>query len=133
MMKNSIKASHLYSIFTRRGLIHLNKCRNHDHLTRGLGDYLDPPYETSNLLYSIDTKLAKIPCTLHTLQGYNAHLVLSAAQERHSDVSFIVNNTKKYISFKIAGVKFIDSAQFMLALFDKIVKNLRDEDFKETI
>ena len=132
-MKNSIKASHLYSIFTRRGLIHLNKCRNHDHLTRGLGDYLDPPYETSNLLYRINTKLAKSPCTLHTLQGYNAHLVLSAAQERHSDVSFIVNNTKKYISFKIAGVKFIDSVQFMLALFDKIVKNLRDEDFKETI
>ena len=132
-MKNSIKASHLYSIFTRRGLIHLNKCRNHDHLTRGLGDYLDPPYETSNLLYRINTKLAKSPCTLHTLQGYNAHLVLSAVQERHSDVSFIVNNTKKYISFKIAGVKFIDSVQFMLALFDKIVKNLRDEDFKETI
>ena len=133
MMKNSIKASHLYSIFTRRGLIHLNKCRNHDHLTRGLGDYLDPPFETSNLLYRIDTILAKSPCTLHTLQGYNVHLVLSAAQERHSDVSFIVNNTKKYISFKIAGATFIDSVQFMLALSDKIVKNLRDEDFKETI
>ena len=94
---------------------------------------MGPPHETSILLYRIDTKLAKSPCTLHTLQGYNAHLVLSAAQERHSDVSFIVNNTKKYISFKIAGVKFIDSVQFMLALFDKIVKNLRDEDFKETI
>ena len=44
----------------------------------------------------------------------------------------IPNNTEKYISFSLDQLRFIDSAQFLLASFDKLVAANKPEAFKIT-
>ena len=46
---------------------------------------------------------------------------MQAISKVEGKVSCIPNNTEKYISFSLGQLRFIDSAQFLLASLDKLV------------
>ena len=54
-------------------------------------------------------------------RGYNSHLLMQAISKVEGRVSCIPNNTEKYISFFLGQLRFIDSAQFLLASLDELV------------
>ena len=103
------------------------KVRDHDHLT---GEYRGPAHNLCNLQYRINPEKVKIPCIIHNLKGYDAHLILSAVKQHHSEVNCIPNNMEKYTSFTVGGVTFIDSCQFMQSSLEQLVSNL--DAFPET-
>ena len=103
------------------------KVRDHCHLT---GEFRGAAHNSCNLLYRIKPDNVKIPCVMHNLKGYDAHLILSAVKPRHGKVECIPNTMEKYTSFTIGGVTFIDSCQFMLSSLDQLVNNL--SEFPET-
>ena len=98
----------------------------------------------------------EIPIFVHNLKGYDAHLLFEElGSSTDGNLSVIVTNNEKYVSFavtqkftpeEIAMMKddttarktkpwkltFKDGCQFLLASLDKLVKTLRDEDFKHT-
>ena len=47
-------------------------------------------------------------------------------------ISCIPNNTAKYISFSLGQLRFIDSAQFLLASLDKVVAANESKAFQIT-
>ena len=63
--------------------------------------------------------------------GYEAHLILSAFKPRHGKITVIPNNMKRYTSFTINDVTFIDSCQFMLSSPDKLSSNSSKDQFRE--
>ena len=76
-------------------LFHLDgekRCRDHDHLT---GKYRGPAHGRCNLQYRIDPNKVKIPCIIHNLRGYDAHLILSAVKPHHGNITVIPNNTER--------------------------------------
>ena len=95
--------------------------RDHDHLT---GEYRGAAHSSCNLQYRINPDKVKIPCIIHNLKGYDAHLILSAIKPHHGEVKCIPNNMEKYTSFTVGGVTFIDSCQFMQSSLDQLVSNL---------
>jgi len=103
--------------------------KDHDHLT---GKYRGAAHNKCNLNYRIKAKDVKIPCVIHNLRGYDAHLILSAAKPHHGEITCIPNNMEKYCSFTIGGVTFIDSCQFMMSPLDKLANNLSPDQFRET-
>ena len=103
------------------------KVRDHDHLT---GEYRGPAHNICNLQYRIDPEKVKIPCIIHNLKGYDAHLILSAVKPHHGEVKCIPNNMEKYTSFTVGGVTFIDSCQFMQSSLEQLASNL--DAFPET-
>ena len=48
------------------------KVRDHDHLT---GKYRGPAHSNCNLQYRINPEKIKIPCVIHNLKNYDAHLI----------------------------------------------------------
>ena len=106
------------------------RVRDHDHLT---GDYRGPAHNSCNLQYRIKPLKVKIPCFIHNLRSYDAHLILSAVKPRHWKISVIPNNTEKYTSFTIRDVTFIDAMQFMMSSTEKLSKNVTDDKLKETL
>ena len=46
-------------------------------------------------------------------------------------MSFLPNNTEKFISFSIGNVIFKDSLQFIQSSFDELVKNLVKKELSE--
>ena len=96
----------------------------------------------------------------HNLSGYDAHLFIKNLGVSEGEIDCIPSNEEKYISFtknveverKMEIVKdenggereeekevvitkelrFIDSMKFMNSSLDKLVKNLTDDDFKNT-
>ena len=61
------------------------------------------------------------PVVFHNLRGYDSHLLMQAISKVEGRVSCIPNNTEKNISFSLGQLRFIDSAQFLLASPDKLV------------
>ena len=57
----------------------------------------------------------------YNLRGYDSHLLMQAILKVKGRVSCIPNNTKKYIYFSLGQLRFIDSAQFLLASLDQLV------------
>ena len=57
---------------------------------------------------------------------------MQAISEVKGRVSFIPNNTGKYISFSLGQLRFIDSAQFLLSSLDKLVAANPPEAFHIT-
>jgi len=96
------------------------KVRDHDHLTRL---YRGPAHSICNLQLRIDPKRVRIPVILHNLKGYDSHIIISAIEQHHGNVSCIPSNSEKYISFNIEDVVFIDSLQFMCSSLDRLAKN----------
>lgn len=78
-----------------------------------------------------------VPIIFHNLKGYDGHLLMLAFNKeavKGDNLCAIATNAEKYISFsfKPAGagckLRFIDSAAFLQASLDTLMKNLPDEE-----
>jgi hypothetical protein len=49
------------------------------------------------LAWRIDPKKYTLPVYFHNLKGYDSHLIISAAQERHGRIRVVPATTEKYI------------------------------------
>ena len=111
--------------------IHNNeiKCRDHCHLT---GKYRGPSHQFCNLNYQINPERIQIPCFLHNLKNYDAHLLISAVKPRHGKVPVVPNTSEKYITFTIGDVVFKDSLAFTQSSLESLVDNLKPEQLVST-
>ena len=62
--------------------------------------------------------------------GYDSDLLMQAISKVESRESCIHNNTEKDISFSLGQLRFINSAQFLLASLDKLVAANRQRLFR---
>ena len=104
-----------------------DKVIDHDHIS---GKYRGAAHSSCNLKLRIDPEKIKIPVFFHNLRGYDAHLIMQHIGEQDGALSCIPNNKEKYISFSWRQFVFKDSAQFLLASLDKLVKANPEESFK---
>ena len=103
--------------------------RDHCHIT---GKYRGAAHNVCNLKLRLNPKTTVIPVVFHNLRGYDSHLLMQAISRVEGKVSCIPNNTEKYISFSLGQLRFIDSAQFLLAPLDKLVAANTPEAFQIT-
>ena len=94
--------------------------RDHCHIT---GKYRGAAHNACNLKLRLNPKTTNIPVVFHNLRGYDAHLLMQAISKVKGKISCIPNNMEKYISFGLGQLRFIDSAQFLLASLDQLVNN----------
>ena len=98
--------------------------RDHCHIT---GEYRGAAHNACNLKLRLNLS---IPVVFQNLRGYDSHLLMQAIWKVEGRVSCIPNNTEKYISFSLRQLRFIDSAQFLLACLDKLVAANPPEAFQ---
>ena len=103
--------------------------RDHCHIT---GKYRGAAHNACNLKLRLNPKTTAIPVVFHNLRGYDSHLLMQVMSRVNGRVSCILNNTEKYISFSLGQLRFIDSAQFLLASLDKLVAANPPEAFQIT-
>ena len=103
--------------------------KDHCHIT---GKYRGAAHNACNLKLQLSPKTTTIPVVFHNLRGYDSHLLMQAISKVEGRVSCIPNNTEKYISFSLGQLRFIDSAQFLLASLDKLVSANKPEAFHIT-
>ena len=103
--------------------------RDHCHIT---GEYRGAAHNACKLKLRLSRKTTTIPVVFHNLRGYDSHLIMQAISETPGKITCIPNNTKKYISFSLGQLRFIDSAQFMLSSLDKLVKACDQGDMRIT-
>ena len=74
----------------------------------------------------------KVPVSFHNLRGYDSHLIFEELNKFDVKTDVIPNRLEKYFRafFLNKNLVFIDSMQFMNSGFEKLVKNLSDNDFK---
>ena len=124
------------------GTVGIDKVLDHDHLT---GRYRGAAHNACNINYKIPKH---IPVVFHNLAGYDAHLFIKNLGVTEGKVDCIPNNEEKYISFKkeiVVGkftdkngktqnvkreIRFIDSFKFMASSLDRLVGNLKKDEFK---
>ena len=106
-----------------------DKKRDHCHVT---GVFRGPAHGRCNLNYRIVADTIPIPCFLHNLKNYDAHLIIAATSKEHGEIKCIPSNAEKYISFTIGGVEFKDTYVFMQANLDKLVDDLKPEELVNT-
>ena len=119
------------------------KVRDHCHFT---GAFRGAAHNSCNLLFR---KPKFTPVFFHNLTGYDSHLFVKNLGLIEGDLKCLPNNEEKFISFfknillgtlqnegKIKKfwheLRFFDSARFMASSLENLVKNLTDDDFKET-
>ena len=85
-----------------------------------------------NLKLRLNPKTMVVPVVFHNLHGYDSHLLMHAISKVEGIVSCIPNNTEKYISLSLWQLRFIDSAQFLIASLDKLEAANRPETFQIT-
>ena len=103
--------------------------RDHCHIT---GKYRGAAHNACTLKLRLNPKTTTIPVVFHNLRGCDSHLLMQAISKVEGRVSCIPNNTEKYISFSLGQLRFIDSAQFLLASLDKLVAANPPEAFQIT-
>ena len=103
--------------------------RDHCHIT---GEYRGAAHDACNLKLRLNPKTTSIPVVFHNLRGYDFHLLMQAISKVEGRLSCIPNNTEKYISFSLGQLRFIDSAQFLLASNNKLVAANPPESFQIT-
>ena len=104
------------------------KVRDHCHAT---GKFRGAAHESCNLNFKL-TK--KVPVIFHHLRSYDRHLSFNELDKFDVKIKVIPNGLEKYMAFFLnKNLVFIDSIQFINSSFDKLVKNLSDEDFKYLI
>ena len=103
--------------------------RDHCHIT---GKYRGAAHNACNLKLRLNPKTTTIPVVFHNLRGYDSHLLMQAISNVECRINCIPNNTAKYISFSLGQLRFIDSAQFLLASLDRLVAANRPEAFQTT-
>ena len=65
------------------------------------------------------------------MRGYCSHLIFNELDKFDVEISVVPNGPERYMAFFLnKNLVFVDSMQFMNSSFDKLVKNLSDEDFK---
>ena len=111
------------------GRLNGDSVRDHCHIT---GKYRGAAHSACNLKLRLNSKTTTIPVVFHNLRGYDSHLLMQAISKVEGRVSCIPNNTEKYISFSLGQLRFIDSAQFLLAPLDKLVAANQPEAFEIT-
>ena len=102
---------------------------DHCHIT---GNYRGAAHSTCNLKLWLNPKTTTIPVVFHNLWGYDSHLLMQAISKVAGKVSCIPNNTEKYISFSLGQLRFINSAQLLLASLDKLVVANQPKAFQIT-
>ena len=67
-----------------------------------------------------------IPVIFHNLKGYDSHLIMQyvTRQYTHNSIDVIPTTSKKFLSFQIGNLRFIDSLQFLTASLDTLVQSL---------
>ena len=110
-------------------LLNGDSVRDHCHITR---KYRGAAHKVCNLKLRLNPKTTVIPVVFHNLRGYDSHLLMQAISRVEGKVTCIPNNTEKYISFSLGQLRFIDSAQFLLAPLDKLVAANPPETFQIT-
>ena len=103
--------------------------RDHCHITV---KYRGAAHNTCNLKLRLNPKTTTIPVVFHNLRGYDSHLLMQAISKVDGKISCIPNNMEKYISFSLDQLRFIDSAQFLLASLDGLVTANRPGDLHIT-
>jgi len=80
-----------------------------------------------------------VPVILHNLSGYDSHLFIKSIGKTQGNIDCIPKNEEKYISFSKSvmhdgklkyKIRFIDSFKFMSASLDKLVNNLKPDQFR---
>ena len=96
--------------------------RDHDHMT---GKYRGAAHNECNFKLKLNPKMA-IPVIFHNLKGYDGHLLMQALARVRGEIKCIPTNTKKYISFSLGNLRFIDSVNVLLSSLDKLVKGIEE-------
>ena len=101
-----------------------NKVKDHCHTA---GKYRGAAYWSCNINSKISKKISVI---FQNLKGYDSHLIFKELSKFDCKISVIPNGSEKYMSFSLNNLAFIDRMLFMNSSLDKLVKNLRSNDFK---
>ena len=121
-------------------LLERDSVRDHCHITRL---FRGAAHNACNLKLRLNPKTTAIPVVFHNLCGYDSHLLMQAVskirpeeedeegeelekylqEESNYKLTCIPNNTEMYISFSLGQLRFIDSAQFLLASLDKLISS----------
>ena len=60
---------------------------------------------------------------ISVVRGYDSHLPLQTFSEMNMAVKVIPKHSERYLSFKLGGLRFIDSAQCLASSPDKLVES----------
>ena len=72
-----------------------------------------------------------MPVVFHNLKGYDGHLIMKELSNFDISIDIIPCGLEKYMAFIVnRWLVFVDSMQFMNSSLEKLVDNLRDDDFK---
>jgi hypothetical protein len=99
-----------------------DRVRDHCHVT---GKIRGEAHNDCNINYKF---MGRIPLVFHNLRGYDSHVIMQAIGTiQGKSLKCIPNSMKKYISFSLGCMDFIDSFQFMSSSLEKLVDNLAKE------
>ena len=93
--------------------------KDRDHMTRMYGG---ATHNECNFKLKLNAKTAPIPVFFHNLKGYDGHLLMQAMARVQGEIKCIPTNTKKYVSFSLGNLRFVDNVNFLLSSLDKLVK-----------
>ena len=111
------------------------KVRDHCHF---IGKYRGAAHQKCNALFR---KPKFVPVFFHNLSGYDAHLFVKNLNSMgEGNIDCIPNTEEKYIGFSKSikdkkgklkyKLRFLDSFKFMASSLDKLVNNLKPEQFE---
>lgn len=105
------------------------KTRHHSHF---YGHYIAPVCSKCNL--RIKRNKSFIKCYAHNLKNYDAYMIMDAILARkerklNKILQVIPKSYNKYLSFSYRNLQFLDTANFLQASLDSLVKTLNEEDF----
>ena len=109
--------------------IESDKVRDHSHLTV---KYRGPSHNVCNI--NVKQKDSNfIPFTFHNFSNYDCHMFFKKLVDLKKDrvkFTIIPKTNGEYITVKYSCIRFIDSYRFLSESLDKLVKNLKEDDFK---
>ena len=73
----------------------------------------------------------KVPVILHSLKGYDSHLIFGELNKFDVNIDVIPNRLEKYMAFFLnKNFAFVGSIEFINSSLEKLVRNLAEDDFK---
>ena len=93
--------------------------KDHYHMA---GRYRGATHNDCNFKLKLNPKTAPIPVFFHYLKGCDGHFLMQAMVRVQGEIKCTPTNTKKYISFSLGNLRFVDSVNFLLSSLDKLVK-----------
>ena len=108
-------------------------------LFRSTGKYRGAAHSECNLAFKYhrlnnskkNPSYIVVPVVFHNLRGYDVHHLMSGiGKYKKRKMTCIANNSERYITFSLGGLRFIDSLQFMNASLERLVDNLTKDEFK---